>query len=160
MSYRSNKAWATTERGNFNVGSAIAAATNTLYSSGNLAVASAGSGYGAFWFDPADIDAKFVRVRLVVLTSTIAPAVNFTATLSPVTSLNGGSNTRPGVATLGTAVASAVINTPAASGSVKADSASAAAPAAGLYVLTIAWSGTTAANSQVDGSVEFQARGA
>lgn len=105
------------------------------------------------YIDPADYTAnartnKF-RVRFQIVANAVAPTVNFTAGLYPVSTWGGASGNQPTVATIGTVVSgsTAAQNTPSASTAYQVNSGDFTAPAAGWHVLAVALSGSAAANS-------------
>lgn len=150
--------WRTREFGSDAVGSATATTLRILYSGGPLTLAQAGSAFAAFYLDAAADGWTQCRVDLSVRTNAVAPATTFTATCSPVATWNGASGARPGVATVGAALASTAIASPAASSSNFSRSAGVAAPAAGFYVLTLQLSAANAANSLAEIRVRLQVK--
>lgn len=132
------------------IGTAAAAATYSLGEAGGGNVAGSLGAYGTLRLDPADCPALLgktakLRVRGRVVTNQVAPAVDFTFFLKPVTSWTSGANPIPNA--LGAALGTATIAAPAAASAVEARGAAFAFPAAGDYVLLVAYSATTAVGS-------------
>jgi hypothetical protein len=114
----------------------------------------------ARYFDPADyaVTGRSVKYRLWagVVTNATAPAVTLTYSLNPVATW--GTASTPTVATIGSALASVVITSPAASSRVIGTPVEFDAPAAGWYVFTIAISATTATNPMMAHFMELKVR--
>jgi hypothetical protein len=144
------------------VGAGVTAGTYLIQVNNNVALAGASSGATALYLDPADytISGKTLRCRLqcLVLTNSVAPAVNFTFHLYPVATTAGTGPANPTIATVGTSVTNAVVTAPGATSTTPAVSSDVNFPAAGLYVFAFIPSGTTAANSAEYLGVRLQAR--
>lgn len=131
--------------------STTTANTYILHTQAATAITAANSAFGAFYLDPADYAISGyttkLRLRSWVLTDSVAPAVNLTVGLYPVTAFGGGSNVLPLISTIGAAIASSTYTTPGASTQTKTDAADVTFPTAGWYCFAYAPSGTTATNS-------------
>jgi hypothetical protein len=127
---------------------ALGAQTATLSETGQASPGGSFGALGVFYLDPADWPTSGkVRLRVVAVTNTTAPAATFTVGLYPVTTSGGGASAV--TVTLGTAVTTAAIPTPAASSQTTAVSGEIAVPAAGFYTLAVVIDTTMAANSSV-----------
>ena len=80
-----------------------------------------------------------LRLRAEVHTSTVAPAINYTFHLYPITSISAGTYQ------LGTSAASVAINTPGANTLTRAVTADFALPSDNTYVFAVVTSGTSSA---------------
>lgn len=122
--------------------------------------ATAATGIPFFWFDPADLAVSgltaMLRLRFVLGTNNTAPAVNFTASLYPVTVIAGTA----GVIAINVGAATATtptITAPALNTITQVVSGDFAAPAAGTYILAVGSSGTMAASSFITATMVLQA---
>lgn len=115
----------------------------------------------AFYLDPADFAltgyTTKVRLRTVLDTGNTAPGVNFTMALNPITAVAGGAGIVM-VNTVGAATVSVTRNTPGTNQELTDITTEATMPAAAFYIATIAISGTTAANSNTQISLQLQYR--
>lgn len=118
--------------------------------------------FGAIYLDsslyPSGTRTGKLRVTLTVFTNNTAPGITFQASLYPMNAPSGGAGAI--TATLGAAVAgsSASVVTPAATSSNHVETADFNFPSTGYYVVGIATSNTTAANSQTAFTVGLQFR--
>lgn len=114
-----------------------------------LPLITANGGLGVVRLDPADYlsTALTTKLRLGVSweTNAVAPANTMTVSLQPISTTGGGAAVNS--ITVGAAVTSVAIATPAATSSGHTDGADVNFPAAGLYVLTLTVSGTAAASA-------------
>jgi hypothetical protein len=115
--------------------------------------AASGTPIVGFYLDPADyptvngITTK-LRISGLVATNNTAPTVSFTFGLYPLTPLAGGAGQKSW--TVGTVVSGSnggVVTTPSANTNNNAVSSDFSIPAAGVYAIGVALSGTTATNS-------------
>jgi hypothetical protein len=141
-------------------GAATAAATYLL-TFGNATNATNGAAITASpYLDPADyaVEGKTTRYRLraQVLINAVAPAVNLTFGLYPVSTVKGaagGITFNVGTVIAGSTVA---INAPAKESLNQGNSGDFTAPAANFYVIGCVVSGSTAASSWINASCQLQ----
>jgi hypothetical protein len=107
----------------------------------------------AIELDPAIYNANSrttkLRLQLTAFTNAVAPAITFTVGLYPIATYGGASAAAPLIATLGAVVSgsTAAVASPAAAGRTPGVGADFNFPAAGAYVIAVAVSGASAANS-------------
>lgn len=147
------------------IAASTTAATYIWGYQGIYAQGSAASIYlGGFYLDPAEVTAgtraNKLRLRAQCATNSVAPTVNFTFGLYPISAFGGGSNQVPYINTLGTVVSGSTIafNTPSASTQTDSNSGDFTWPAAGWYSFGVVVSGTVAANSIPSFLVKLQYR--
>lgn len=147
---------------------AVAPAMNgtwVSYSFGLTALNAAGSAFGVFRPDPDDFDAGSrttqVRLKAIAMVGGTAPGRDITVALSPVaTWTTAGAAARAGVATLGAALTSVTFATASLTANSRTSLASTPATLASVdnYVISLAFSGATAANSNVEINTQLQYR--
>lgn len=107
------------------------------------------------YLDPALYNANSRTTKLIlrfmVVTNSVAPAVNYVAGLYPVTTYGGGSGVPPFIQAVGTVISgsTATINAPGASALSTTVTSDFNFPAAGAYVLAVQPSGAAAASAVV-----------
>lgn len=116
-------------------------------------VGAANSAVCGFPFDPTHYAerGKLTKLRLIlgIITNLVAPGVNFSASLVPITGIGGASGAAPTITAVGAALVTTTLLAPAAASAVRGY-AETNAPAAGHYALALTLSGAQAAGSQVD----------
>jgi hypothetical protein len=138
---------------NFALASGAAQLTDLLvYPNSTVALAAAGSAVAVQKLDPARLPGGTgrtlkVQVEFIAFTNAVAPGITFTLALKPVATWSRASGSDPAVATVGAAVATATLTTPAANGDGLSATGEADFPAAGSYVLSFSTSGANAANA-------------
>lgn len=151
--------------GNTNFNAAASTTEFVMHPAGAVAINTGNSAFGAFYLDPAwwpnvgDKVAK-LRVFLDIVTNTVAPGAGYelTAALKHVATIAGAVAGEVRAATLDAALTSVTVAAATAQGVFSGASADVAAPAAGLYVVSVKANQAAAANSSAKTRVRVQQR--